>query len=64
MLEQCLVPPITEKTISYSLVLGQQQFITLEIKNFQRSVSIYLKIIKNISTIMPKNANKTKKPPG
>ena len=34
MLSQCFVPSITEKAISYSLVLGQQPLAALQIQIF------------------------------
>ena len=34
MLSQCLIPYITKKVNSYSLVLGQQRLIALQIQNF------------------------------
>ena len=33
-LSQCRIPSITKKVNSYSLVLGQQPFIALQIQNF------------------------------
>ena len=38
MLRQCLVPSITKKVNSYSLVLGQQPLIALQIQNFHYSL--------------------------
>ena len=34
MVSQCFVLSVTKKVISYSLVLGQQQPIALQIQNF------------------------------
>ena len=34
MLSQCLVPSITKKVISYTLVLGQQPLIALKMQNY------------------------------
>ena len=34
MLSQCLIPYITKKVNSYSLVLGQQRLTALQIQNF------------------------------
>ena len=48
MPSQCLVPYITKKVNSYSLVLGQQALIALQIQSFHESISIYLAIDKNI----------------
>lgn len=45
MLSQCLVPSITKKTISYSLVLGQLR--ALQIQSFQCSILVYPKMIRN-----------------
>ena len=72
MLSQSLLTSITKKKqkknkkktiISYSLVLGQQPLIAFQIQNFQKSIPIYLKIIRNfeleiISIEMLKNTNK------
>ena len=72
MLSQSLLTSITKKNkktkkkktiISYSLVLGQQPLIAFQIQNFQKSIPIYLKIIRNfeleiISIEMLKNTNK------
>ena len=66
MLRQCLVTSITKKFI-FLLVLERQPLVVLQIQNFHRSTSIYLKIIKNIfefeaiSIVMQKNTNKTNK---
>ena len=55
MLRQCLVPSITKKVISYSLVLGEQLFIALSMQNFKWSFLVYLrKNSKTISIVMPK----------
>ena len=43
MLSQCLVPSITKKVISYSLVLGQQPLIALQIEYFHLGISMYPK---------------------
>ena len=48
MPSQFLVPYITKKVNSYSLVLGQQALIALQIQSFHESISIYLTIDKNI----------------
>ena len=48
MPSQFLVPYITKKVNSYSLVLGQQALIALQIQSFHESISIYLVIDKNI----------------
>ena len=61
MLSQCLVTPITEKVISYLLVLRQQLYIAVEIQFFL----IYFKIlrifsIEIISIVMLKNINNKK----
>ena len=48
MLNQSIVPWITKKAISYSLVLQQQPLITLQIQNFDVSISMYPKTIKII----------------
>ena len=48
MPSQCLVPYITKKVNSYSLVLGQQALIALQTQSFHESISIYLTIDKNI----------------
>ena len=37
---QCLVPPITNKVISYSLVLGQQLLTPHQIKNYLKYFSV------------------------
>ena len=67
----CLLPSITKKIISYSLIPGEQPFITPQIQNFQESISIYLEIIRNLFNSklyqklcqkMPKNTNQAKKP--
>ena len=68
MLSQSLLTSITKKKqkktiISYSLVLGHQPLIAFQIQNFQKSIPIYLKIIRNfeleiISIEMLKNTNK------
>ena len=57
MLSQCLVPSITKKVNSYSLVLEQEplivfQYILKSIKTFK---------FKTISTVMPKNINNNNK---
>ena len=62
MLSQCLVTPITEKVISYLLVLRQQLYIAVETQFFL----IYFKIlrifsIEIISIVMLKNINKKKR---
>lgn len=62
MLSQCLVTPITEKVISYLLVLRQQLYIAVEIQFFL----IYFKIlrifsIEIISIVMLKNINNKKR---
>ena len=66
MLSQCLVPSITKKVISYSLVLGQQPLIALQIQIF---FEVFQYILKSTETFLtqryfynnPKNTNKTKK---
>ena len=60
MLSQCLLVSINEKVISYSLFLGQQTLIALQIQNFDQSIWIYLQTNSNffdskLSIIMPKN---------
>ena len=65
MLSQYLVPS-NRKVIFYSLVLGRQPLITLQIQNFHQRLAIY-KIIRNffifeiISILMSKNTNNAKK---
>ena len=46
MFSQCLVLFINKKVISYLLVPGQKPHIALQIENFHKSISGYLKIIR------------------
>ena len=67
MLSQSLVPSITKKVNSYSLVLGQQPFIALQIQIFIKVFQCILKSIKTFLiqnyfySIAKKHTNKTKK---
>ena len=66
MLVQSLVPSITKKVVSYSLVLGKLPFTALQIKNFQWNIALYIKsletfLIWNSFYNNAKNTNKTKK---
>ena len=64
MLSQSLVPSITKKVNSYSLVLGQQPFIALQIQIFIKVFQCILKSIKTfliISTVIPKILIRQKK---
>ena len=47
MVSQCFVLSVTKKVISYSLVLGQQQPIALQIQIF---IKVFQYIVKSIET--------------
>ena len=49
---QCLLPSVTKKVISYSLVLEQQPLIALEIKKF---IKVFQYILKLIETFLIQN---------
>ena len=67
MLRWCHLPSLNKKINSYSLVLRQEPLIALQIQDFFKifqSIRKSKEIFKftTISTVMPKNTNKTKKP--
>ena len=59
MLSQCLIPSLTRKVITYSLVLGQEHTIFIKLLQYiLKSIEIFP--IQNYYTVMSKNTNEEK----